>query len=180
MKLESARYVLVPIVTALSGALATVGAAYVTDTGFAEGRDVRLTPVEAATIVPTLADPEYDGVEILKDVRIIDLRGRVPVPPEKKTSDRISSATWVRYIHIKKLKERNFVEFESATTGAGIDARSLTHKYELITTKQPHFHGSAQVKPTVLKIDISNERVGQEFLVINEMTYWNAFAGDES
>ncbi len=36
------------------------------------------------------------------------------------------------------------------------------------------------MKPTVLKIDISNERVGQEFLVINEMTYWNAFAGDET
>ena len=44
MKLDSARYVLVPIVTALSGALATVGAAYVTDAGFANARDARLTP----------------------------------------------------------------------------------------------------------------------------------------
>jgi hypothetical protein len=180
MRLESARYVVVPIVTALSGALATVGAAYVTDSGFARARDARVTPVGAATIVSTLPDPIYDGVEILKDVRIIDLRGRVPVPPEKKTSDKISSATWVRYILVKKLKEKNFVEFEAATTGAGIDARSLTHKYELITTKQPHFHGSVGVKPVVLKIDISNETVGQEFLVINEMTYWNAFTGEET
>lgn len=74
MKLDSARYVLVPIVTALSGALATVGAAYVTDAGFANARDAKLTPVENATVVQTLADPIYDGVEILKDVRIIDLR----------------------------------------------------------------------------------------------------------
>ena len=101
MKHDSARYVLVPIVTAISGALATVGAAYVADAGFAKARDARRTPVEAATIVPTLADPIYDGVEILKDVRIIDLRGRVPVPPEKKTSDKVSSATWVRYTLMK-------------------------------------------------------------------------------
>jgi hypothetical protein len=180
MKHDSARYVLVPIVTALSGALATVGAAYVTDAGFAKARDARLTPVEAATIVPTLADPIYDGVEILKDVRIIDLRGRVPVPPEKKTSEKISSATWVRYTLMKKLKEKSFVEFESATTGAGIDARSLTHRYELITTKQLHFHGRTPVKPVVVKIDISNEPIGREFLVISEMTYWNAFTGDEA
>jgi hypothetical protein len=32
----------------------------------------------------------------------------------------------------------------------------------------------------VLKIDISNEPIGQEFLVINEMTYWNAFTGDDA
>jgi hypothetical protein len=180
MRLEAARYVVVPIITAISGALATVGAAYVTDAGFTEARDVRVTPAQAATIVPTLADPTYDGVEIMKDVKIIDLRGRVPVPPEKKTSDKISSATWVRYTLMKKLKEKHFVEFESATTGAGIDARSLTHAYELITTKQPHFHGGLQVKPVVLKIDISNEPVGQEFLVINEMTYWNAFTGEDA
>ena len=81
---------------------------------------------------------------------------------------------------MKKMKERSFVEFESATTGAGIDARSLTHGYELITTKQPHFHGSVRVNPMVLKIDISNEPIGQEFLVINEMTYWNAFTGEDA
>ena len=171
---------MVPILTALVGALATVATAYVTEAGFGKAKEVRVTPVETPTIVETLADPIYDGVEILKDVRIIDLRGRVPVPPDKKTSDKISSATWVRYTLMKKLKEKNFVEFESATTGAGIDARSLTHKYELITTKQPHFHGTASVKPVVLKIDISNEPVGQEFLVINEMTYWNAFTGEET
>ena len=180
MRLESARYVVVPIVTALSGALATVGAAYVTETGFATARDARVTPAEIATVVPSLKDPIYDGVEILKDVRIIDLRGRVPVPPELKTSDKISSATWVRYTLMKKTKEKDFVEFESATTGAGIDARSLTHSYELITTKQAHFHGSVKVTPVVVKIDISNERIGQEFLVINEMTYWNAFTGEET
>jgi hypothetical protein len=180
MRLEAARYVVVPIFTAIFGALATVGAAYVANAGFTPARDVRVTPVEAATIVPTLVDPTYDGVEILKDVRIIDLRGRVPVPPEKKTSDKISSATWVRYTLMKKLKDKDFVEFESATTGAGIDARSLTHKYELITTGQPHFHGSVRVKPLMLKIDISSEPVGQEFLIINEMTYWNAFTGDEA
>jgi hypothetical protein len=32
----------------------------------------------------------------------------------------------------------------------------------------------------VLKIDISNEPVGREFLIINEMTYWNAFTGEDS
>ena len=180
MKGDTARYVVVPIVTALFGALATVGTAYVTETGFAEARDVRVTPAETATIVATLPDPQYNGVEILKDVRIIDLRGRVPVPPDKKTSEKISSATWVRNTLMKKVAEKSFVEFEFATTGAGIDARSLTHKYEIITTKQPHFHGSVQVKPTVLKIDISNEPVGQEFLIINEMTYWNAFTGEET
>jgi hypothetical protein len=97
MKLDSARYVLVPIVTAVSGALATVGAAYVTDAGFATARDARLTPVEAATIVPTLVDPIYDGVEILKDVRIIDLRGyRRPLshPPVRAHHDEAASLPW--------------------------------------------------------------------------------------
>ena len=36
------------------------------------------------------------------------------------------------------------------------------------------------MKPTVLKIDIWNEPVGQEFLIVNEMTYWNAFTGEET
>ena len=99
---------------------------------------------------------------------------------KRRRPTRSSSATWVRYTLMKKLKEKNFVEFESATTGAGIDARSLTHKYELITTKQLHFHGSMPVKPVVLKIDISNEPIGQEFLIINEMTCWNAFTGEEA
>lgn len=123
VRLEAARYVVVPLVTAMLGALATVATAYVTQAGFAKVKDARVTPVEAATIVSTLTDPVYDGVEILKDVRIIDLRGRVPVPPERKTSDKISSATWVRYTLMKKVKDKSFVEFESATSGAGIDAR---------------------------------------------------------
>ena len=180
MSRETARYVLIPIVTALTGALATVAGAYVGGVGFAQARDLRVTPAEEARIVPTLTDPVYDGVEILKDVRIIDLRGRVPVPPHQKSTDKISSATWVRYILMKKLKEKDYVEFESATTGAGIDARSLTHKYEPITTRQPHFHGSVAVKPVVLKIDIATEPIGREFLVINEMTYWNAFTGEDT
>jgi len=179
MRLDAARDIMVPIVTALFGAVATISTAYVTHAGFAAAKDPRVTPAEAPTIATTLADPVYDGVEILKDVKVVDLRGRVAVPPDKKTTDKISPASWVRYTLMKKLKPKDFVEFESATTGAGIDARSLSHRYELITTRNPHFHRGVPVKPTVLKIDISNEPIGQEFLVINEMTYWNAFTGEE-
>lgn len=179
MRVEIVKHVVVPIVIALLGGLAMVGAAYLSNRGFNEPKYSGVAPAEEAKIVSTIADPKYDGFKILKNVRIIDLRGRIPVPPEKKATEKISPATVVNYILMKRLTEKHFVEFEAATTGMGIDARSLTHKYELITTRQPHFHGNRRVKPVVLNIDVSNEPIGREFLIINEMTFWNGFTGEE-
>ena len=92
--------------------------------------------------IPNFADPTYDGLSVIKDIRIVDLRWRRPVP-ESKRNEKYSPVTWTRYTHFKKIDpHREFVDFEFATTGVGIHARSLTHKAKLWEAVEPHYHGT--------------------------------------
>jgi hypothetical protein len=174
-RLWIAGYIIVPLLTAGLGSAGTI----MQIKGQPPKPAASTVPQQEASLVDRIHDPDYDGVHIVKDIRVVDLRSRIPVPPEKRTTAKLSPVTWTRYILVKRLSpEKKFMEVEFSTTGFGIDPRCITHKYEVITTRSPHIHGAREVKPYVLKIDISNEPLGKEFLIINEATYWNAFTGE--
>ncbi len=126
------------------------------------------------------AEPTYEGFRLLKDIRVIDLRSRIPVPEDKK-GEEYSPVTWTRYTLLKKLSaDRKFVDFEFGATGSNVYPRCLTHEYELREVTGPHFHGKIKLKHTwQIRVDVKDVKTNEDFLIINEATYWNAFAGEE-
>jgi hypothetical protein len=120
------------------------------------------------------------GFRILKDIRLVDLRSRVPVP-ENKRDQELSPVTWTRYTLLRKLSSsRDYVDFEFGTTGVKVSPRCLTHEYQLRKLTGPHSHGKAKLRETwQVRVDVRNVRVNEDFLVINEVTYWNAFSGED-
>ena len=130
--------------------------------------------------VPEAAEPTYEGFHLLKDIRVIDLRSRIPVPEDKK-GEEYSSVTWTRYTLLKKLSAgRTFVDFEFHTTGVALYARSLTHEYDLWKLTKPHFHGKIKMKHRwYVHVDVKDVKTNQDFVIINEATYWNAFSGEK-
>lgn len=148
-----------------------------------------LTPsqVPAQSVVPEpdpeevidstwVGEPDYDGVHFIKDIRVIDLRSRVPIPPDRRR-ERVSPVTWTRYSLIEKSAAApDTVDFEFGTTGVGLTPRSLTHEHSLIRASTPHVHGSDTLRYTWrIRADISEEPVDQPFLIVTEVTYWNGF-----
>ncbi len=131
------------------------------------------------TEVVSAPEPTYEGFHFHKDVRVIDLRSRIPVPKGKR-KEKHSPVTWVRYTLLEKLSdEEDHIDFEFGTTGVGLAPRCLTHQSELIKVIGPHHHGDLKLSETwQVRVKVEGERPGAPFLIINEATYWNAFGGE--
>lgn len=131
------------------------------------------------TEVVSAPEPNYKGFHFHKDVRVIDLRSRIPVPENKK-NEKHSPVTWVRYTLLEKLSDdEDFINFEFGTTGVGLAPRCLTHKGKRIKITGPHFHGNLRLSETwQVQVNVEKERTEVPFLIINEATYWNAFGGE--
>ncbi len=129
--------------------------------------------------VAEAAEPTYEGFHLLKDIRVIDLRSRIPIPKDKKGKE-YSPVTWTRYTLLEKLtQDREFVDFEFGTTGLDVYVRCLTHEYILRKVTGPHFHGNIELKNTwQIRVGVKDVELNEDFLIINEATYWNAFSGE--
>jgi hypothetical protein len=132
------------------------------------------------TEVVSVPEPTYEGFHFHKDVRVIDLRSRIPVPAGKK-NEKHSPVTWVRYTLLEKLSEdEGLIDFEFGTSGVGLAPRCLTHENELIKITGPHIHGERKLSEAwQVRVNVERERMEVPFLIINEATYWNAFEGEE-
>jgi hypothetical protein len=129
--------------------------------------------------VASLESPDYTNFEILKDTRVIDLRSRKKVP-DNKAKEMFSPVTWVRYTLLKKKKQATTISFHFATTGTGLSPRSLTHRYILKKLNEPTLLGGGELKTQwEVEVDISEHGIEEEFMVITEATFWNAFTGEE-
>ncbi|WP_373499150.1 hypothetical protein [Desulfococcus sp.] len=145
----------------------------------------RIAPVvpppspETIREVPSLLEPNYEPFEIIKDVRVIDLRTRRKIPPDKM-DQRYSPVTWIRWTLARKSKAADSISFHFATTGTALDPRCLTHTYKLKKAVEPDIHGQWELKQHwEIEVDVSDLSAGQEFFVINEITYWNGFRGED-
>ena len=130
--------------------------------------------------VPHLEEPNYEPFVFLKDIRVVDLRARKKIPESMKDK-RFSPTTWTRYTLARKKREVGSISFQFATTGVGLDPRCLTHPYRLRKAVEPDIHDDRILKENwEVVVDVSDIPVGENFLIINEATYWNGFRGEES
>ena len=140
-------------------------------------------PPKTFTEVSHLPEPDYNGFTFKKDIRIVDLRSRVPLPKEaleESFKEKISPVTWMRYTLLTKDKEVNHpLDFEFASTRF-LYPRCLTHEAEYIRSEDAHFHGEQVLKNIWhVRVNLKDEPVSEHpFLVLNEATYWNSFRGE--
>ena len=128
----------------------------------------------------TNIDPQE--FEVRKDVRVFDLRSREDVPESRK-AEKISRVLQTRYTLLKKIARTKYIRYRFATTGADVEARCLTHEYSASQLSDLKLQTVNQARDLTkileLRIDVSDEPVGEEFLIINEAHYWNAFQGED-
>jgi len=137
-----------------------------------------LQPPTVFKDVPKLEHPKFRGFRVLRDHRVIDLRPRIKNEGDKKTG---SPVIWKGFLLLEKVVEgRSKIRLEYGTTGTRIDARSLTHKYRVLRSTTPHFHGVRKIKNTIqVETDIEDEDIGKAFIIITETTYWDGFQGEK-
>jgi len=120
---------------------------------------------------------------ILKDIRVIDLRSRKKLNFwETKHGGPYSPVTWLRYTMVKKnpdhLDEQRII-FKYATSGFAVYPRALTHKYELFFSRDKavlkKLHPNMDLNEAWrVSVDVAEEKQ-KEFLIVTEATFWNAF-----
>ena len=133
-------------------------------------------------IVTSLLEPSYNKFKILRDIRVLDFRSRKKLPFwHGKLDGRYSPVTWVRYTLANKQDEdATELVFRYATSGY-LSPRSLTHDYDLEFCPNCPLHPNRKTREAwhiVAKVE--NEPVGEDFLVVTEATFWNAFQGNEN
>lgn len=127
------------------------------------------------TIVDNLPDENnIEDYQLLKDISIFDLR-QWRFTPDSCKNRRFSPANYTNYLHVKKTKDLDKIILHYATSGFAIDMRCITHSYTVEQRKKPLQHDGKNVKEYAMTVDVHNVAIGQEFLIVIEATYWNAF-----
>lgn len=131
-----------------------------------------------------LPKPEYGNFNVMRDIRVIDLRSRKKLKFwQHKLGGKYSPVTWLRYTLARKKKGHENTQemvFRFATSGYEVIPRSLTHEYWLatsVTDKSIHPNETLNMVRHV-NADVSKEK-DNDFLVVTEATYWNAFQGEK-
>lgn len=133
--------------------------------------NANVVPFEKKTIVDSLPKVPDGAYSIIKDISVFDLRSWLPIP-EGKENEKISPVNYFNYLHVKKISNVDKIVAHYSTSGADIDLRCITHNYEAYQQKSLSHDGG---KEYGIEIDISKQKVGDEFLVLVEATYWNGF-----
>ena len=130
---------------------------------------VPIGPVRSVDALPE--SPE--GIALLKDISVFDLRAWVPVPA-RDLDRRLSPVNYINYLHLKKTGAADKYIIHYATSGYAIDLRCITHEFAVLQREPSPQHTGA--KEYALSVDTSREQIGQEFLIVVEGTYWNGFS----
>jgi hypothetical protein len=131
-----------------------------------------VVPAPNVTETPSLPQGKTKEFELLRDMSVWDLRAWKAVP-QGKENDRVSPAHYLNYLHIRKRLPADVYVAHYATSGAAIDLRCLTHTGKVSRRMSGPVHQDE--KEYAIEIDVQHVAVGQEFLVVVEGTYWNAF-----
>jgi hypothetical protein len=133
-------------------------------------------PQPSVTTVDRISDPDHSAFVFLHDVSVLDLRGSTAHPLLKHINKtKTNPATLINTMLIRKTKAADTISFTYATSGT-LSARCLTHTCELRRAVQSDQHASGDLTETwELTAKITDVAPGQEFTLITEVTYWNAF-----
>lgn len=131
--------------------------------------------------IDKLLPPSYKRFNVLRDIRVFDFRSRKKLPFwQGKLDGRYSPVTLIRYTLANKLDSNaHTLTFNLATSGY-LSPRSLTHDYKLLFCPNCTLHSGKKTREAWhVNTNVEREAVGENFLVVTEATFWNAFQGDE-
>ena len=77
---------------------------------------------------------------------------------------------------VRKVDTADFIHLNYATSGK-LDIRCPTHKASF--RRSDRINGAKEIETWEVTADVSAFPVGQEFEIMVEATYWNAFAGSD-
>lgn len=136
-------------------------------------------PPQPAMRVQKVPEPNYTSFIFTSDLSVLDLRNSFEQPwytqlpgssRGQGTHIRIRPATLTNTMVVKKVAPADFIYIKYSTSGS-LDLRCLTHPY---TTQLSENSDEGQIIA-----DVRSVGVGEEFTIITEVTYWNAFRGKE-
>lgn len=129
--------------------------------------------------VDRIADPDHQAFIFLRDLSILDLRGSLAqkyltwIPFWKK--GKTDPAILMNSMLIKKISSADTIAFTYATSGK-LAARCLTQKCTIRRATMADQHAAGKLTETwELTADVRDFSVGQEFSMLVEVTYWDAF-----
>ena len=171
--------------------------------GFNERRELEDTAYEAmqqilpageslpwdARIQPTIVDsdslfePNYDGLEIIRQIMIIDLRRWRVVPPDQM-EEKFSPVTWTRYLLFKRKPQnpQDCVAFRFRTRGIDIDFRCRSPRKQHIAKRgrdRKSFVGVMMFAWEFI-IDLTHIEPGHESELITDAIFWNTHQDKET
>src|SRR5260370_2616142 len=128
--------------------------------------------------VSKIPEPSYAAFRFLRDTSILDLRGasrgallsHLPLIGKKSNPVNLTDT-----MAIRKVNATDVISFTYGTSGT-LDIRCLNRNCKLRTATEKDEHSSGELKQTWdATSDVSDVPVGDEFEIIVEATYWNAF-----
>jgi hypothetical protein len=145
----------------------------------AASRPSSTTPVARSfQQVDTIPDPSYTAFRFVRDTTMLDLHNtakdsvmsRLPIVGEKSNPVNLTNT-----MRVRKVSASSVISFTYATSGM-LDIRCLTQQCKLKRASQKDVHSGGELKETwEVTADVSDIPVGEEFEVVIEATYWNAF-----
>jgi hypothetical protein len=132
--------------------------------------------------VDSIPEPSYSAFIFLRDTSILDLRGlaksslivRMPWLSQKS-----NPVNLINTMTIRKTAKADFISFTYGTSGK-LDVRCLTHKCTFRRAIQADKHDAGVLNETwEVTADVSKIPIGNEFELVVEATYWNAFDAPE-
>jgi len=140
-------------------------------------------PPPSVRDVQKLDEPNYSSFRFVRDVSILDLRSSLVAPwytnfPGLKKffgKQKIRPAILKNYMTLRKIQPVDKIHINYSTTGT-LDVKCLTNPAEY--NKSKGTEDGKQVETWEVVVDVSSIPVNQEFELIIEATYWNAFSGE--
>ena len=123
-----------------------------------------------------LAQLNYDGFELIRQVMIVDYRRRRQVPLDQR-DEKYSPVIWTRHLRFKrKLQNQNTITFRFQTEGIGVDFRCRNLPKRRCSVKQSDSYTSTKARMVSweFSINIADFELGREHDLITDARIWNS------
>jgi hypothetical protein len=136
-------------------------------------------PPAPALAAQSIKDPDFTSFEFSQDIGELDLRATLSQPWYTRLFGwigitgkhaRVRPAVLTNYMTIRKVAPADSIHITYATSGT-LDLRCLTHS--CVAHIAP---GEGDTRTGELVADVREIPVGAAFLLVTEVTYWNAFS----
>jgi hypothetical protein len=118
--------------------------------------------------------PDNSRFVFIDDIRYFDLREWKP-PPSEVPDKPFSPVTMTREVRARKIAPQDKIRFQARTTGTGVYVRSY-REAQVSAEDQSQNVGRNPMMVRNIVIDVKDVDVGEEFSLVYDATYYDAFA----